>query len=226
MSNCLGGAVGVPGDPKFEKIFKNTVIFGKFALLALLLTLSFINGHKEYIAENPRKFMWDNFTVGALSAAAVAIIAYMRGRSDLIPNLAFVSFLLFFAYNVFRELSGFNAITDVSKLSQAESKERKFVGGPAFILLVLGAIGLSILAFKANVALPSGFGRLAFEAVIFAAFAAGAEILVAKNHDEHGTALIGVGVLNFLMFFYFHIVLQYGGFYNHVFAAGEALHEN
>jgi hypothetical protein len=182
MSNCLNSAVGKVVNPKAEKIFKNTVIFGKFALLALLLTLSFINGHKEYISENPRKFMWDNFAVGATSAVAIAAISLIRGRKDLIPNLAFISFLLFFAYNVFREVSGFNAMLDPAKLSQSEGKQRKFLGLPLFILMSVGVfVVLPVLAFMTKALPPKGVWRLIGEATILGSFTAAAEIVVAKN---------------------------------------------
>lgn len=224
VTNALKNAVGVPEDHSMEEVFSNTIKFGKFALLALLLVLSFINGHKEYITENPRKFMWDNFAVGGFGAISIAIIASMRGRPDLIPNLAFVSFLLFFVYNVFRELSGFNVITDPTKQTQGEAKQAKALKWPFLAVVILCLIILPMMAFKAKVAHPLGFGRLAVEAAILAVFTAAAEILVAKNHGEDGKAIAITGVGNFLLFFFFHILLQYGGFYNHVFSTGEAVH--
>jgi hypothetical protein len=223
VANALKNAVGTPEDHYMEEIFSNTIKFGKFALLALLLILSFINGHKEYISENPRKFMWDNFAVGGLGAIAISIIAAMRGRSDLIPSLAFVSFLLFFVYNVFRELSGFNVVTDPTKQTQGEAKQAKALKWPFLALVILSLIILPLMAFKAKVAHPLGFGWLALEALILAGLTALGEILVAKNHGEHGSAVAITGAGNFVLFFFFHIILQYGGFYNHVFSTGEAV---
>ena len=223
VPEVLTEAVAVPENFQMEEIFSYTIKFGKFALLALLLILSFINGHKEYIAESPRKFMWDNFTVGLTSAIAISIIAAMRGRSDLIPSLAFISFLLFFVYNVFRELSGFNVVMDPTKQTQGEAKQGKVLKLPMLILIVISIVVLVGMAIKAKVAHPLGFGRLAGEAAFLASFTALGEMLVAKNHGEHIGAIAMTGGVNFIMFFMFHIVLQYGGFYNHVFAAGEAL---
>lgn len=226
-AEVLAEAVGVPANPRVEEVFSNVIKNGKFALLALLLIMSFINGHKEYIAENPRKFMWDNFTVGATSAIAIAIIANMRGRPDLIKNLAFVSFLLFFVYNVFRELSGFNAITDPAKLTQGEAKQANVMKMPIMIIIGIAVVVVLGLALVARVAHPLGFGRLAQEAAIFASFTAFAEIIVAANHGEDAKHIALTGLANFVMFFLAHIILQYGGFYNHVFAAGEAvLHQD
>jgi hypothetical protein len=217
--NALKNAVGTPDDTTMEEIFSTTIKFGKFALLAALLILSFINGHKEYISEHPRKFMWDNFTVGTTSAIAISIIAAMRGRQDLIPSLAFISFLLFFTYNVFRELSGFNAVSDPAKQTQGEAKQSKALKWPMLAIVIVSIIVLTGMAIKSKVAHPLGFGRLAFEAVILAGFTALAEMFVARNH---GDSIIVAGAGNFGLFFLFHIVLQYGGFYNHVFSTGEA----
>lgn len=229
----LGDAVSAPEDPAVEKVFANMIKFSKFALLAILLVLSFINGHKEYIAEKPRKFMWDNFAVGLTSAIGISIIAAMRGRADLIPNLAFIAFFLFFAYNVFRELSGMNAASDDAKLSAGEAQQVKKLKMPVMIIVGVGLVILTAVAFKARVAHPSGFGVLAKEAAIFAFCTVIGEIVVAANHDEHAAAIFMVAVVNFAMFFGGHILLQYGGFYNHVFGApgpahddvGDALHE-
>lgn len=220
VPDALKNTVGTPEDMGMEEIFSTTIKFGKFALLAALLILSFINGHKEYINEHPRKFMWDNFTVGTTSAIAIAIIAYMRGRPDLIPSLAFISFLLFFTYNVFRELSGFNAISDPAKQTQGEAKQSKVLKWPILAIVILSIIVLTGMAIKSKVAHPLGFGRLAAEAAVLAGFTALAEILVARNH---GDSMLVAGAGNFVLFFIFHIVLQYGGFYNHVFSAGEAI---
>ena len=222
VPEVLAEAVSVPENPQVEHIFSNTIKFGKFALLALLLVLSFINGHKEYIAENPRKFMWDNFAVAATSAIAMVAIAKIRGRGDLIPSLAFIAFLLFFTYNVFRELSGFNVVTDPSKQTQGEAKQSKVLKWPIIAIILVSVIVLVGLAFKAKVVHPQGFGVLAIEAAILAALTAFAEMFVARNHGEHNNAIAATGIVNFMMFFIAHIVLQYGGFYNHVFGAGDA----
>ena len=221
----LAEAVSAPENPQVEKIFATAIKFSKFALLALLLILSFINGHKEYIAEKPRKFMWDNFTVGLTSAIGISIIAYMRGRADLIPNLAFIAFFLFFAYNVFRELSGLNAASDASKLSAGEAEQTKKLKLPMIIIVLIGLVVLVGLAGTARVAHPEGFGRLAKEAGIFALLTVIGEIVVAVNHGEHPGGIVLTAFGNFLIFFFGHILLQYGGFYNHVFGAEGPSHE-
>ena len=203
--------------PQADTVFYSVIKYGKFALLSMLLILSFINGHKEYICENPRKFMWDSFLVGLTSAIGISIIASMRGYSDLIPNLAFISFFLFFTYNVFRELSGFNALTDEDKLTQGEAKQVKVLSKPLMGIMAGGALLLIVLAIISHRGLEQGFGQLLKEALIFGFCTAVAEGIVAKNHHEPPKVIAMAFFGNFILFFVAHILLQYGGFYTHVF---------
>lgn len=206
--------------PSSDTMFYTVIKFGKFALLSALLILSFINGHKEYVATHPRKFMWDSFIVGATSAAGISIIASMRGFSDLIPNLAFISFFLFFTYNVFREFSGFNAIADDDKLTQGEAEQMRKLKKPLMIIAGVSALILIVLAVAAHHGHPTGVGSLLTEAFIFAFLTAIGEGIIAKNHEEHGDVIAMAVGGNFILFFMAHILLQYGGFYDHVFPRG------
>lgn len=201
----------------WEERFVSTIKFGKFALLALLLVGGFVNGHKSYIEENPRKFMWDSFAVGSLSAAAIVLIAMMRGRPDLAINLGFISFFLFFTYNVFRELSGFNDVFESEKLTQGEAKQTKTLKWPILGIFLTGSIVLGYMAFKASVPHPMGRGSLFIEAAILGIFTAVSEVIVARNHGVHFDGLVVAGISNFIMFAVAHLVLQWGGFYSHVF---------
>jgi hypothetical protein len=195
-------------------VFYSVVKYGKFALLTALLVLSFINGHKEYISENPRKFMWDNVAVAGTSALAIAVIAWMRSETYLIPNLAFISFLLFFMYNVFRELSGFNAASEGEKLTQGETTELRLFQIPVTSLAAATAGLLVVLAIFSHVGHPQGMLALLKEATVFGALTAVGESVLAWNH---GTPVAKAAGLNFVVFFLAHILLQFGGFYDHVF---------
>lgn len=202
---------------KWADRFYTLIKYGKFALLTLLLLGAFVNGHKKYIAANPRKFMWDSFLVGITSALGISAIAWMRGYSDLIPNLAFIAFFLFFAYNVFRELSGFNSVTADHDLTQNEAAQKRNLKYPAMAFFLLAVVaGLTIAAF-AHVGHPTGLGSLLKEATIFGLLTAIGEIIVAANHGEHAEGVAMAGLGNFGMFFLAHIVMQWGGFYTHVF---------
>jgi hypothetical protein len=199
-------------------VFFDTIKFGKFILLAFLLILSFINGHKEYICENPRKFMWDSFSVGLMSALGISIIAFMRGRSDLIPNLSFIAFFLFFTYNVFREFSGLNASTDEKKLTQGESKQMQALKKPLMYTLIGTTVFLVLLAVIQHQGINvGGPKRLLQEAFIFGLCTAFGELVVAVNHKEPFITDIAMFFGNLFVFAIAHIVLQYGGFYSHVF---------
>lgn len=221
----LADAVAPPDDAMAEHVFTNVIKFGKFAFLAVLLILSFINGHKEYIAEKPRKFMWDSFAVGVTSAAAISIIAWMRGRADLIPNLAFITFFLFFTFNVFRELSGFNRFFSEEGKTQGEEKQVKAIKLPGIIIFSVGMAVLIAMAVKAKVAHPMGLGRLFQEALVLSVATAIGEMVVAINHGEKGADVILTSLLNLALFFVGHVLMQYGGFYNHVFSASGPSHD-
>ena len=218
--------VGNEWADKFYSVIK----YGKGALLVLLLAGAVTNGHKEYIEKNPRKFVWDSVAVGGLSAVAIVLIAILRDRSDLWVQLAMISFLLFFFYNVVREISGFNSVTDPEHLTQGEAKQAKVLKWPTALIVLCGLIVMVFLAVKARVLLgpdaapgasfmtrwtPSG--RLAGEAAILGLATAIGEVIVAKNHGETTDAQIVVGGTNFMMFALGHMLLQWGGFYAHVF---------
>jgi hypothetical protein len=205
--------------PPSSTVFYNVIKYGKFALLAALLVFAFINGHKEYVAENPRKFMWDSFLVGATSAAAIAYIAHVRGHGDMIPNLAFIAFLLFFAYNVFREMSGFNAAFQDENLTQGEATQKKVLSGPLSYLMFGIACVMIVLAAAAHHGHPMGFGVLVKEGLVFAGLTAIGEGIIAWNHEEdaHGIGLAMGG--NFVLFFLAHLLMQFGGFYEHIFGS-------
>jgi hypothetical protein len=195
-------------------VFYSVIKYGKFALLTALLVLSFINGHRDYINENPRKFMWDCLAVGGTSAIAISIVAMMRDHKELIVNLAFITFFLFFTYNVLRELSGFNAITGGGALTQIESKEQQILTQPV-MTAGAGMIGFMIvLALASHVGHPQGMGALLKEACVLGLFTAIGEGILARNHGYPVAVAVGG---NFVIFFLAHIFMQLGGFYDHVF---------
>jgi hypothetical protein len=205
--------------PSSTTVFYNVIKYGKFALLTALLIFALINGHKEYVSEHPRKFLWDSFLVGATSAAALSYVAHVRGHDDLIPNIAFFTFLLFFAYNVFRELSGFNAAFQDENLTQGEAAQKKTLSKPVSYLVFAFAFVMVILAIAAHHGHPQGFGVLVKEGLVFAALAAIGEGAVAWNHEEDWAGIGATTGGNFVLFFVAHLLLQFGGFYDHVFGA-------
>lgn len=199
-----------------ETVFYNVIKFGKFALLAALLTMSFTNGHKEYINENPRKFLWDCLAVGGTSALAISIVAWMRGQAFRIPTVAFIAFFLFFVYNVVREISGFNAAAggDVEDLTLRAQAQWDLLSKPVMVFMAGVAGFMTILALFAHIPHPDGMFALAKESFIVAGMTALGEAVIAYNH---GHAITRPALLNFIAFFIGNMIMQFGGFYDQVF---------
>lgn len=206
------------GGNEWADKFTAVIEYGKGGLLLLLLAGALANGHKEYISKNPRKFVWDSIACGGFAAIAFVIIAIIRNRPDLCIQLAMFSFLLFFFYNVVREISGFNALTDPSKLTQGENKEAKLLKWPSFIMVVLGFIVLVFLAYKAKVPHPISRGTLFTEAAVLGIATGISEYIIAKNHGESTDNQIVAGLGSVVMFGGAHLVLQWGGLYSHIFS--------
>jgi len=199
-----------------ETVFYNVIKFGKFALLAALLTLSFTNGHKEYINENPRKFLGDCIAVAGTSALAISIVAWMRGQSFRIPTVAFIAFFLFFVYSVVREISGFNAAAggDSEDLTLRAQAQWNFLSKPVAVFIAGVAGFMTVLALFAHVPHPMGMFALLKESFVVAGMTALGEAVIAYNH---GHAIANMAILNFIAFFIGNMIMQFGGFYDQVF---------
>lgn len=200
-------------------LFSAAIVLGKFSVLIFLMVLSFINGHNQYISKYPHRFVKDSCAVGMATALAVAIISVIRGRSDTILNLGFTAFFLFFTFNVIRELSGSNTISRPELLSVQEKKQYKLLKWPVIGAVLLFFVLVTMISLRSAICHPMGAWILALEAAVFAVLAAAAEGYVAKNHDESKTAIVRVIALNFVLVTGIHFVLQWGGFYEQVFAA-------
>ena len=199
-----------------ETVFYNVIKFGKFALLAALLTMSFTNAHKDYINENPRKFLWDCLAVAGTSALAISIVAWMRGQSYRIPTVAFITFFLFFVYGVVREISGFNAAAggDKEDLTLRAQSLWNLLTKPVTAFMAGVAGFMIVLALFAHIPHPQGMFALVKESFIMAGMTALGEAVIAYNH---GHAITNPAMLNFIAFFIGNMVLQFGGFYDQVF---------
>ena len=198
----------------YSQYFNNTIIAGKFFLLIFLLILSFVNEYTIYINQSPQRFLTDNIAVGLSSALAISFIAYRRGRQDLIPNMMFMTFLLFFVFNILREISGINAIDEVETETDIEKKEKQILTWPAIVVAILSIFLLGGLAFLARVPYP--FQKLFLEGAVFAGVCAIAEGIVAMNHNKTSNEILETIAMNFVLFFLLHFILQYGGFYNKI----------
>lgn len=204
--------------------FEYLAIFGKGGVILALIILALINGHGDYVAKNPKKFMQDALATGGFGAIAAVFLTLTRGRPDLWINHFIFALMLFFLYHVCREFAGyFTVLGNDKKSAQIEQQEKKFTKP---ILIVGGAMALIaiILALVARASpdfthgILKGFGpstALMLETIIFVAIITGGEVIVARNHEEPLGPAIGSSAL---MFTLAHLVLQSGGFYEHLYS--------
>lgn len=198
-------------------IFKGYLIIGKLIILVTLLILSFINGHKEYVEKNPRKFMWDSFAAGGFGALGLVVIGMLRGVTDgaHLAEIGFTTFLLLFTFNVFCEFSGFNTGGEEHKLTQGEHKIMK-AKIPIAVMFLVGLAILFALAWnvqaKAKVSgNPIDNSKLFVEALIFGIASGAAQAVNSKNHGESAVKTTGMTIGATIFFAILYIALQNGG---------------
>ena len=208
---------------KPEDIFEGFVISGKGGLILMLVILAFINGHTSYVAQKPRRFLLETIYTAGFGALAAVWLAITRGRKDLMLGHALFAFMLFFLYNVCREFAGYFAIASDKDLTSTEAKEKKLLGLPIKIAVALGIVIGTGLALYARVKPDycKGFmrgwpmsGALALETIVFASIVTAGEVLVAQSKKE---PLLETAGLSMGMFIAAHLVLNFGGFYNHLY---------
>lgn len=198
------------------ELFDKVLLTEKAALIALLLITSFINGYKDYVSVQPRKFVGDCVVSGATGAIAFYIIANMRGHGDKALSIAISTFMLLFMLNVLTEFSGLNAASVNRKnLKKVEKVEEKILKWPVVVITIIGLLLLAVLAFRANVPLEGS--SLPKEALIFGIASGISAAYVATTHgsEPKDTAIAAAGATGF--FALLHVTLQKGGFYNLVF---------
>jgi len=189
-----------------DKLVWTTLTYAKLTSLALLLVLSWVNGHSEYICKHPSRFVSDTVLVATGVAASFAAVALMRGHSAMILEIAFMSFFLFFAFNVLRELAGLNS---------KEQKQSPVLRPLLVVTAVALAVWVAVLAVK--VAAPLRPGSLAIEAMVMGAFMATSEAYIAFNHGESAGTIARTFAMYFAGSAIGHVALQRAGFYRHVF---------
>ena len=184
----------------------------------LLLILSTINGHKQYVEKEPRKFLSGCLVFSLLMAIASGYIAANR-KGDWF-NAAFISFLFFFFFAICREFSGYYALMSGEETTQAEDKERKILIPLGITILLVGLITASILVNKTRVSPPAPselrfWGGFPIEVIVFIVIGAFAESALGA---QHGDKSYWSPMINVVFYFVVHMYLQFGGFYDHAFA--------
>ena len=208
------------------KLFEKGVLAGKGGLILALIVLALMNGHASYVAQNPKKFMQDALATGGFGAIAAVFLTATRGRTDLWLNHLLFALLLFFLYHVCREFAGYFAFFGNEEKTAEEVAQANKLGKPILIIMGILAFVMLVLAVVARVSpdysqgILSGLGpdrdglALAIETIGFVAIISAGEIIVANNHKEPIGPAIGMSAL---MFTFAHLVLQGGGFYEHLY---------
>jgi len=210
--------------PKWAtKGFEGLAILGKGGLIAALIALATMNGNVSYVSENPTRFMKDALATAGSGALAAVWLTVTRGRYDLFLNHLIFAFMLFFLYHVCREFAGYFTIfgkeKKTEKIEKQEAKLTKPVliagGALAFIAIVLALISRASPDYGSGILKSFGSATaLGIETVIFVAIVTAGEVVVAKNHGDPIGPAIGTSALIFTLA---HLVLQAGGFYDHLY---------
>jgi hypothetical protein len=211
---------------KAASFFEKLTIGSKGGLILGLMVLALVNGHASYVKDHPKQFMQDTVATAGFGAIAAGWLTFTRGRPDLFVNHFVFSLMLFFLYHVCREFAGYFTVFGNDKMSSMEQKQQNILSKP---LLIAGGIGFLIaigLAVVAHVSPDFSTGILqtftgtpaAFmiETIVFVMIVTIGELIVAKNKQEPLAAAAGMSVA---LFTFAHLVLQGGGFYEHLYSA-------
>ena len=208
---------------KAAHLFEKGALAGKGGVILALIVLALLNGHVSYVAENPKKFMQDALATGGFGALAAVFLTATRGRTDLLINHFVFALMLFFLYHVCREFAGYFSVFGNEPMTDKEKAQAGKLGKPILIIMGIVAVIMLGLAFTARVSPDYTTGilktlspnvALAIETIGFVAIISAGEIIVANNHKDPIGPAIGMSAL---MFTFAHLVLQGGGFYEHLY---------
>jgi hypothetical protein len=210
---------------KAAHVFENIVIGGKGGLILALIILALVNGHSSYVKEHPKQFIQDSLAIGGFGAISAVWLAFTRGRSDLWASHLVFSLLLFFLYNVCREFAGYFTVFGNDKMTDQEKKQQGILGIPIVIIGGIAAIAAFGLAAVAHISPDYSTGILrnlgqskafVLEAIVFVFIITLGELVVARNKKEPMATAVSMSVFTFTLA---HLVLQGGGFYEHIYSA-------
>ena len=205
--------------------FEKFVIGGKGGLILALIILAVVNGHSSYVKEHPKQFMQDSLAIGGFGAISAVWLTMTRGRPDLWTNHMVFSLMLFFLYHVCREFAGYFTVFGTDKMTDQEKQQQGILGMPILIIGSIAAIAAFGLAAVAHISPDYSTGILStlgessafvIEAIVFVFIITLGELVVARNKKEPIATAVGVSVATFTLA---HLVLQGGGFYEHLYSA-------
>jgi len=208
--------------------FEGGILGSKVLIMALLFILSLVNAYTKFISSQPRKFLIESSLVGLVSAVSFAFIGALRGvDTGKIINVSVLTFLFFFVFHLFMEMSGFNqGSVDKSKLGGKMQKQQKALTSTpvkAIVIIICGILLLLALftrdfTLNGDIYEPISFVQLGLEGVVFGVLNALPTVMIMLDRGEKNgkkiakdTGLVAGG------FFAGHILLQMGGFYSSAF---------
>lgn len=209
-------------------MFETYVLLSKAFIILFLLILSFMNAHGDFAGKNPKLFVGESVLVGGLTALAFAFIAWSRHMElSGIFNVALTAFLVFFIFNVFMEFSGFNQTSvDVEKLDESDKKRNELVIKAGKWIIGIGSVIAILLALAVRDTNFYSWKWLTLEGFVFALSGAVPVIMIAVDRKEKDAGKITKDFfIMFFLFFIGHYILQYGGFYTHIFSDKSAINE-
>jgi hypothetical protein len=201
-------------------LFEAGIIGSKAIIFLLLIILSFVNAYTKFISEKPRYFLGETVLVGSLAAISILFVSLVRGVPGVqTANLTLIAGMVFMLFHLFMELSGFNQVAvDPSKASKKAKKQQAvFKSKPT--LIILGIVGLIMLALSAVVRDTSvPIGQLVLEGLVFSFLNAVPVIMISRDRGEKkNVKILKDFAIMMGMFFGLHLVLQFGGFYSGIF---------
>ena len=199
-------------------LFENGVITSKVVFVLVLLIMAFVNAKSDYVDKNTKLFMANNMVVSGTAALSVLYIALNRGSGDVF-NKVFIIFLFIFFFQVCRELSGYYGFIGEEEQTEKEkaqmSRPAMITGGVIGVVGVVFFIGLSLWIWQKP---PMSTSSFVLETFIVSCILALGETFVTYTHGKKNTVhLIKTTGISFISCVILHVVLQYGGFYEHVF---------
>ena len=213
-----------PAQEAAKKIFEKFVKGGKGGFIVGLMVLALVNAHSSYVKDHPKQFMQDTFATAGFGAIAAGWLTFTRGRPDLFMNHFVFALMLFFLYHVCREFAGYFTVFGNDKMTDQEKKQENILSKP---LLVMGGLGLLFavgLAIVAHTSPDFSFGifkgiadtpfPLIIETIVFVLIVTIGELVVARNKQD---SLVKTAVTSAGIFTFAHLVLQGGGFYEHLY---------
>lgn len=198
-----------------KTLFEKSIYVSKFGFVFLLMGLAILNGHNSHIKRHPKRFVFDILVIPATVCLATAFMAW--NRHSTILDKTFITFLFFFLFQVFRELSGYYAFMGHGEITPQEKKQTilptLLAAGIITFVTSLFLFGLSL---QINQPFPLGTHvSFLYESIVVVILLTAGEAAVSATHDDHNILVNTVaGLLAISMF---QVTLQKGGFYDKVF---------